>query len=303
MSLAALVDVAALAIVEGALVALPRAEAFPRVGRLRSPAWAALLPAMILVGTFGVLELHSMAVGLVVLAAVATPLLATVAALAVVRMPRGLPLRRTAPLLLVVALTSLAMVGGGWIAQLAASMLTAFGCMALGIAIARLIPRTLIPAAVLAVCAVDVALLASGVGQSASALMSNATTHFHGPTFDGATVGPITTDYPDLVLAAVLGGMVANDPRLQRRAATLVTLLVALYGLMLAFIDPLPATVPIALAYVLLRWGNLPRLAQAILRGARTVPTRTTAAGRARSLVRCQTARNSAVLQFGRLVC
>jgi hypothetical protein len=40
---------------EGALVILPRARPFPRLGRLRAPAWAALLPVSIIIGTFGLL--------------------------------------------------------------------------------------------------------------------------------------------------------------------------------------------------------------------------------------------------------
>lgn len=73
------------------------------------------------------------------------------------------------------------------------------------------------------------------------------------------TVGPISTDYPDLVLAAVLGGTVAADTAVQRRAAVLVTMLVALCGLLLAFVSILPATVPIAVTYMLLRWGRFPQ--------------------------------------------
>ena len=46
----------ALAMFESVLVALPRAGALASLRRLRSPAWAAVLPGAIVVGTF--LPLH-----------------------------------------------------------------------------------------------------------------------------------------------------------------------------------------------------------------------------------------------------
>ena len=71
--------VIALATLEGALVALPKADALEPLRTLRSPAWAALLPGSIVAGTFLPLAMPSMALGLVLMAGVITPLLATVA--------------------------------------------------------------------------------------------------------------------------------------------------------------------------------------------------------------------------------
>jgi hypothetical protein len=42
--------------------------------------------------------------------------------------------------------------------------------------------------------------------------------HIHAPALNQASIGPITTDYPDLILAAVLGSSLGGG-RLQRRAA------------------------------------------------------------------------------------
>jgi hypothetical protein len=247
MTLSGFVAVVALAILEGVLVAAPRAGALEHLGRLRSPAWAVLLPGVIVVGTFGVLAVPSLAVALVVLAGVATPLLAAVAVLGVVR---G---RRAALLLAGVALAVAAGFMSGWASELSDSMLTALGCLTLGAALVRLIPRRWMFAAVLAMCAVDVVLLVSGVGQSASALFAAATAHVRGPVFDQAELGPISTDYPDLLLAAVLGGAVAGRAD-QWRVAVLVAALAAVYGLLLPLAhDALPATVPIALTFLLLR--------------------------------------------------
>lgn len=44
MTFSQLIAVVAIALLEGALVALPKAHALERLGRLRSPGWAAVLP-------------------------------------------------------------------------------------------------------------------------------------------------------------------------------------------------------------------------------------------------------------------
>ena len=54
-------------------------------------------------------------------------------------------------------------------------------------------------------------------------------------------------DYPDLVLAAVLGAILAGHAR-QLTAAALVTVLASANGLFFLFADMLPATVPTGLA-------------------------------------------------------
>jgi hypothetical protein len=249
MSVAVISGVTALAALQGALVALPDANALAHLRGLRSSAWALLPPGMILVGTFGVIGLPEMAVGLLTLAALATPLLAAMSALAVLRVPHGLSRRRAALVSVIAALIALTVLAHGWVAELAATVITAAGCLALGVGIVRLIPGRWVPAAMLATAAVDAALLALGPGHSALGAMEVAQRSFHVPTFDGATAGAVSIDYPDLVLAAVLGGTVADDPRHQRRTAMLLTVLASLYGLLLPVIHPLPATVPIALTY------------------------------------------------------
>jgi hypothetical protein len=87
-------------------------------------------------------------------------------------------------------------------------------------------------------------------------LIAEARAHVHGTVLDNAAIGSISIEYLDLLLAAVLGGIVAGHA-IQRRAAVLVTMLAAGYGMLLPVVDPLPATVPVALAVILLRWGGL----------------------------------------------
>jgi hypothetical protein len=106
-------------------------------------------------------------------------------------------------------------------------------------------------------CLVDVVLLAAGIGQPADAVMSGAASHIHAPALDQARIGPITTDYPDLILAAILGSSLGGE-RLQQRAAVLVAVLVAAFGLLLPVLGALRATVPLAVAFVLIS-GRAPR--------------------------------------------
>lgn len=103
---------------------------------------------------------------------------------------------------------------------------------------------------VVLMCLVDVLLLVSSAGQPAAALIGNAAARLHGPAFNSATIGPVTDDFPDLVLAAVVGGYVAGHP-FQHRSAVALTVLAAASGMLLPFIPLVPETVPIGLTFVL----------------------------------------------------
>jgi hypothetical protein len=243
------VEYVALATIQGAVVALPHPAALERLGRLRSPAWAFVAPGCLLVGTFGVLALPLLASGLAVLAQIATPVLAAIAVMAVVHgRQRGL-------LVVPLALGAVAAARPGWPGELAASLLTALGCLTLGAALARLTPTRWLYLGVLSMVAVDVLLLALGAGQPAAALLREALGSGVQPALDHAQPGDFSVDYPDLVLAAVVGAVVA-DRTVQQSAALLVTISAAAYGALFAFAEMLPATVPPALVLVLVEWGR-----------------------------------------------
>ena len=235
----------ALAMLEGVLVALPRAGALASLRRLRSPAWAAMLPGAIVIGTFLPLWNPSLATVLVLAAAVATPVLAMIALVCVSRTPKALLMACVLELLLVAA-ASPATAG-----QLTTSLITALGAMSLGVALTRLVPGRWLLAGVILMSAVDVLLLAIGVGVTAAGSMATASAQFHGPEFTHAAAGSLTIDYPDLVLAGVLGGAVAGEPA-QPRAAVTLALLATAGGLLLVIFPLVPATPPIAATFVLL---------------------------------------------------
>ena len=157
MSALSLVAILALALLEGSLVALPRPAALAQLARLRSPAWAAALPGSILVGTFAPLWQRPFATAFAGLAAIVTPLLAIIAAASVARGRRHLIVAG------VVVALGLALALGRR-AELSASLVTAFGCMALGVALTRLIPPGWLFVGVAAMAGLDVLLLAIHVG-------------------------------------------------------------------------------------------------------------------------------------------
>jgi hypothetical protein len=252
MTLSGIGAVAAVALLQGALVALPRGNALGSLGRLRSPAWAAVLPGCIVVGTLAPLGVHPAALALIVMATLATPPLAAVAVLAVVRGPR------LALVGLAIAAGLSAMVASGWSDQVAATIFTAFGALALGSALARLIPGRWVLAGIACMCAVDVGLLAAGLAQPAAAVITQAAGHVHLPPFDHAHIGGLQLDYPDLVLTAALGGFVAGQ-RGQWHAAALVTVLAAVSLVLMPVNSMFPATIPAGVTLIALRSVGLPR--------------------------------------------
>lgn len=231
---------------------VPRGNALASLRRLRSPAWAAALPGCIVIGTFAPLGAYSFALGMLALAALATPPLAVVAVLSVVRGPR------VALIGVVVAAGLLAAFAGGATRELSTTIITALAALALGAGLARLIPSRWVLVGFACMCALDVVLLATGVGESAAVVITRAAAHVPGPVFDQARLGRVVVDYPDLVLAAVLGGFVAGQQG-QRSAAALVTVLATACTLLAPANTMWPATVPVAMTLIALRTVGLPR--------------------------------------------
>lgn len=249
----------ALGVVQGALVAMPRRGALDLLGRLRSPAWAAVLPGSILLGTFGPLAVPSSARWLPEAVALAALPLAAVAVLAVVRCPRAWTLA------LALAAMVLATLVGTRAGEPSATVITALACLALGAVLARLIPAAWMLAAVLSMAIADAALLGCGAGQPAAALIAGATGP-HMAVFDSIRIGQLTLDYPDLVLAATLGAFLA-DQRGRHGGAVLVAALTAGCFLLTPRGGIWPATVPLALTLLALRAARLPHLIASLRRG------------------------------------
>jgi hypothetical protein len=240
-SLGDIVAYCSLTALQGVLVVLPRPVGPAALDRLRSPGWTVVLPGALIVGTFGVLAVSLGATALAVLAAIATPVLVVVAVMGVVR---G---RRWVWIVLLAVLSAGAVTLHSWPSELATSALTALGCLTVGAALVRLTPLPWLAGGIAAMCIVDVALLAAGVGAPAAQELSTALSHSPLPEFDRAHVGSISKDYPDLVLAAVLGSALAGSTR-QLPAAVLVAVLVSANAVLFLVAEIVPGTVPLGVA-------------------------------------------------------
>jgi hypothetical protein len=238
-------SVLAMALLQGALVALPSQDALARLTRFRSPRWAIVLPGLIVVGTFGLALIPSGAVGLAELASFAFPAFAALAAIAVV----GQHLRTAATLGTLAALVC-ALLCHGVVAQVAASMITAAGALLVGAVLMRLMSERWLLVAIAGMCLVDVVLMHFGVGQLSSQLLNEATGQIRGPNFEQADIGTVATEFPDLLLASVIGAFVAGRPQ-QRRIAVLVSLCIVAYDLGLLYRSTIPATPPLVAAVLL----------------------------------------------------
>ena len=156
-------------------------------------------------------------------------------------------------LVLAFALAVIAALISGWAGQISATALTALGCLAVGTALARLIPRRWFVLGVIGMCLADVALLASGIGTSAAMLMASATARRARARVQPGRHRPASrpTTRTSCSRRCSAGSSPAGTGSCSRRV--LVTVIGAAYGLLLLPIDHLlPATVPIGLALLLL---------------------------------------------------
>jgi hypothetical protein len=255
------ISIAVLSLVQGAVVAAPRALAAPRgdarssaaagLARLKARWWAVIPPASVLafVVIAGGAERAS-AEALTYLALVAVPLLAVLALSW--RLPR-------APWAMIVAavcaLFALAWVDrGGLAGESAALVLSSLSCVTLGVLLAWVTPTRWLVAGILAMAVADTALVVSDLLRRPNNALNAAHPVAGLPRLQSAVFGRAVMGYGDLFAAAVLGALlaVAGGRSAQRRAAVLTALLAVCLDLLFFLVDELPATVPVALTLLVL---------------------------------------------------
>jgi hypothetical protein len=255
------ISIAALSVVQGAVVALPgalvTASSAGRLRRaadtllaLRTRAWA-LIPALSVVAFVVVAgaAAHPSARALTYLALVAVPLLALLAAAL-----RGARRWRLA-VAAVPALFALAWADrGGLAGDSAALVLTALSCVALGTLLAWVTPVRWLGTGLLAMAAADTALVVSDLLQKPNNALNAAHPAAGLPRLQSAVFGSAVMGYGDLFAAACLGALLAlaAGRSLQRRAAVLTALLALALDFLFFAVDELPATVPVALTLLVL---------------------------------------------------
>jgi hypothetical protein len=244
------ISIALLSVAQGALVALPRALAAPRLSYLRGRRWA-LVPALSVIGFVLIARTaeRASAQGLTYLALCAVPPLA---ALALGWLSHG---ARPARALLVVPLFALAWADrGGLAGDAAAVTLSALSCVTLAVLLASVTPVRWLAAGIVAMAVADTGLVVSDLLRRPNSALNAAHPAAGLPRLQSAPFGSAVMGYGDLFVAALLGALlaVAAGSSLQRRGAALTALLALGFDLLFFFVDELPATVPVALALVVL---------------------------------------------------
>jgi hypothetical protein len=249
-------SIGVLSAVQGALVAVPAAPGEGRLARrlkrLRRGGWAAILPLSVLgfVLIAGVAERAS-ASGLTYLALVAVPPLAALALGALARGSR--PWRA----LLVAPLFALAWADrGGLAGEAAALALSALSCVALGWLLAAITPPRWLAAGIFAMALTDTALVVSELLQKPNNALNAAHPAAGLPRLQSAVFGSAVMGYGDLFVAAVLGGLLAAQGMPQLRAGAITVALALCFDLLFFAVHELPATVPVALALLVLAVGR-----------------------------------------------
>jgi hypothetical protein len=259
------ISIALLSLGQGAVVAIPRRAATHLLAALgpagrRARAWGVLPPAsVILFVAVATGAQHVSAQALTYLALVAVPPLAALA-LCWPRVRAGVW-----PALAVPALFALAWSDRGALpGEAAALVLTALSCVALGTLIAMVTPERWLAAGIVAMAIADTALVVSDLLQKPNSALNAAHPAAGLPRLQSAVFGSAVMGYGDLFIAAALGALLVRSagPGLQRRAALLVAALALCLDLLFFFVDELPATVPVALALLLLSARRRPAAAR-----------------------------------------
>jgi hypothetical protein len=136
---------------------------------------------------------------------------------------------------------------GGDIAALA---LTALSCVTLGRLVASLAPAILVKAGLIVAAIVDTTLIVTEKLQGPNDVLSAAAPAAHLPKLQLVTFGPAQMGFGDLFVAGLLGAVLAIERRSPTAAAVATFAFAALMDLLFLVTDTLPATVPVALALI-----------------------------------------------------
>jgi hypothetical protein len=241
-------SIGVLSLVQALLVAAARPVSWARLESLRSRWWALILPLSIVVVIAAVAQESGVADFLTYLALVAVPPLAAAALAWLVHGARPALAPAVAPLF------ALAWAAEGTFAgRTAALALSALACVTLGWLLAGAVPRLWLELGIYAMAATDAYLIASDLLQEPNSTINAAAPVSGLPQLQFVHFGSAVMGFGDLFIAAVLGGLLARDPRLQRRGALLAAVVCVGFDLLFFVISETPATVPIALTLLTLR--------------------------------------------------
>jgi hypothetical protein len=233
---------AVLAVAQGVTVVLPRRPR--RLGLRISHAWAAVLPPAAFFATVLALVVRpSLAAPFAIAASVAVPVLGALAMAAFAR--GGRPPRA----LLVVPLGVLAALNSGVAGELAILGLVMLSAVALGSLLAGAAPMKELAIGAVLLAVLDLALVHSGEIRIASSALLDV--HVGLPDFAQPQLGARNIGYGDFFVAALAGAVAASTPSRQTLVALATTGFALLQYALSSSGDLLPATVPVAVALLL----------------------------------------------------
>jgi hypothetical protein len=233
---------------QAALVALPGRGVPRRLERFRGPAWGLILPLSIAVVVAAIALVPDVAVGLSWLALLGIPPLAAVAL--------GWAMRGARPGLALLAIPLLAL---GWSAQdtlagdLALTALSALSCVALGRLLAGVVPLAWLELCIVAMAVIDAILVFGNQLQGPNQVLNTAVPAAGLPQLQYLSMPNASLGYGDVLVAGVLGGVLAARGERQWPVALLVLALALAWDTLFFAFDTRPATVPVAVALVLVR--------------------------------------------------
>jgi hypothetical protein len=249
-------SIGALSLVQGVLVGLPRPSlTIPLLSRYGGRWWALVLPLSIVVVIGAIALDEASAHFLTWLALIAVPPLAAVALGWIVHGARP-------PFALLVApLFALAWAAKGELGgQSAGLALTALACVTLGWLLVCVVPARWVKIGIYAMAIVDAYLVFTDLLETPNSILNTAAPAADLPKLQLVNWGSAIMGFGDLFIAAVLGALLARDPRLQLRGAILAATFCCAWDLLFFFIDETPATVPVALTLLTLElWSHWQR--------------------------------------------
>ena len=245
---------AGLLLVQAGIVAAPRPiPRIPQLERFRGPAWALVPIGSIVLVVFGIRFVSDTATGLTYLALVAVPPLAAGALAWAIR---GSPGGRGRLVVSVGVTAALFAVAWAWhhalAGEAAAALLSALSCVTLGVLLSAVAPPGWLKLGIVAMAAADVWLVVSDLLQAPNATLVAAQPAGGLPQLQSELFGSVSMGYGDMFVAALLGAVLARDRHRQLEAAALTLVFAALFDLLFLFVSELPATVPVALALIVM---------------------------------------------------
>ena len=243
-----------LTVAQAACVALPAAGLPPWTQRLRSRAWALVLPLSIVVVIVAIALVPTTADVLTWVALLLVPPGCALALGWAARGARPWAAVLAAPLLAVAWALPDEQAG-----QLATVVLITGSAVTLGRLLAGAAPLGLLKAGIVAMAAVDAYLVFSGNLQQPNAVLVAASPGAGLPQLQSASFGFAGLGYGDFFAAAVVGGILAAEHGPQLRAAIALIAVSLCWDQLFLVYDVLPATIPPAIVLLGAGWWQRSR--------------------------------------------